>query len=86
MECTSSSAGARRSATEAARSAISGQFPGKRIAHVDGVLFVLGGDVAHPARDRERMRVDRRPSRSRSHGGEQPLRQCEPSIAICQVR
>ena len=51
------------------------------------VLFFLCGDVAHPAGYRERMRVDRKPSRKPVlHGGEQPLLQfpCEPSIAICQ--
>ena len=77
IECTSSSAGARRSATGPARSAIVGQFPGKRIAHVDGAsLFVLCGDVAHPAGYRERMRVDRKAQpQPVLHGGEQPLRQ-----------
>ena len=77
MECTSSSAGARRSATRAGALGDLSQLPGKRIAHVDGAsLFVLCGDVAHPARDRERMRVDRKAQpQPVLHGGEQPLRQ-----------
>ena len=58
------------------------QFLGKWIAHVDGAsLFVLCGDVAHPARYRERMRVDRKPQpQPVLHGGEQPLRQFLRSV------
>ena len=46
------------------------QFPGKRIAQFDGTsLFVPGGDVAHPARDRERVDRQCRRSQHPSAGG-----------------